>query len=425
MAVNTDNKLSFPSYTEIIYIDELMRAALGQDNTEEFCGLTESLKTSRTGITSIKIKKRFLTVISLTNSAEKLSAFLEYTKEPYFGPDVYDDSRTDYSRPMIDSLVISIVRNDLETARQLLGDRSNTCMSAVPMYYIMLTKNYSLIPDCLEFINRSLGSPFYDSFHKRPFEDELAYVIASAAVHREEEFLTRLFENGYKPSVLAAAFLTNRPDSFDFLANTYFAYLGKEGKPSEFVRTVFTPEYQLNFVLCTALLSGRDNIKELLSQYSLPEKATAILSSDIRFFENHLYDEIVGIKESVKEILEHELIIVIDDNYSFFALHNKLTEGCDITFDVRCCDDIFGDFLFRFGTDELTELLSHKLIVEQSEECPQFFKQVLKSDDSSITRLLIKKGVINKDNISSTKKYAEDNKLTAVLTELEQYLNEQ
>lgn len=425
MTFNINNKLSFPSYSEIIYLDELIRAALMQDNTEEFCGLTENLKTSKRSILSNKIKKQLLTVISLTDSPEKLSAFFDYTQKTDFSLDACFDSRTDYSRPIIDSLIISIVRNDLETARQLLSDRSNTFMYAVPMYYIMLTKNYSLIPDCLECIKRSLESPFYDAFHKRPFEDELAYVIASAAVHRDSEFLTRLFENGYEPSVLAAAFLTNRPDSFDFLANTYFAYIGKSEKPSEFVRTIFTPEYQLNFVLCTALLSGRDNIKELLSQYSLPEKATAILSSDIRFLEGQQYYKSGSIKESVKSILDNELTIVIDDNYTYFALYNSITEGHNITLDLRHYNNNFDDVLFRMGT-LLPDLVSHKLIFEQSEECPRFIREVLKYDSSgSYTRLFIENGVINNDNISAVKKYAEENDLTAPSAALKEYLNEQ
>lgn len=421
MAVNTDNKLSFPSYTEIIYIDELMRAALEQDNTEEFRELTESLKRSERGIASNSMIKRFLTVMSLTNSAEKLSAFIDYINTP-FSSAYGETERNDYARPINDAMMISIVREDHETARQLLNDPGNSFVSAVPMYYIMLTKRYSLIPDCLEFIKRNLESPFYDSFHRRPFEDELAYVIASAAVHRDSEFLTRLFENGYKPSVLAIAFLTNRPDSFEFLADTYFAYLGKAGEPSEFVRTIFTPEYQLNFVICTALLNGRDNIKELLSQYSLPEKATAILSSDIRFLETQLYDESGSLKESVKALLNHELTIVIDDNYTYFALNNGITKGHDITFDMRHYNNNFDDVLFRMG-DLLPDLLSHKLIFEPSKECPRFIQAVLKFDSNgSDTRLMIENGVINKDNISSAKKFAEDNDLTAVLPTLEQYL---
>lgn len=424
MTFTTDNKLRFPSYSEIIYLDELMRAALEQDNTEEFRELTESLKRSERGIASNSMIKRFLTVMSLTNSAEKLSAFIDYINTPFssaFG----ETERNDYARPINDAMMISIVREDHETARHLLNDPGNSFVSAVPMYYIMLTKRYSLIPDCLEFIKRNLESPFYDSFHRRPFEDELAYVIASAAVHRDSEFLTRLFENGYKPSVLAIAFLTNRPDSFEFLANTYFAYLGKAGEPSEFVRTIFTPEYQLNFVICTALLNGRDNIKELLSQYSLPEKATAILSSDIRFLEAQLYDESGSLKESVKALLNHELTIVIDDNYTYFALNNGITKGHDVTFDMRHYNNNFDDVLFRMG-DLLPDLLSHKLIFEPSKECPRFIQAVLKFDSNgSDTRLMIENGVINKDNISSAKKFAEDNDLTAVLPTLEQYLNEQ
>ncbi|MBQ5333322.1 MAG: hypothetical protein J6K92_08705, partial [Oscillospiraceae bacterium] len=155
MELTTDNKLSFPNYSEIIYIDELMRAALEQDNTEEFRELTESLKRSERGISSNSMIKRFLTILSLTDSAEKLSAFIDYIHTPFsyaFG----ETNRNDYARPITDAMMISIVREDHETARQLLNDRSNTFVSAVPMYYIMLTKCYSLIPDCLEFMNRDL-----------------------------------------------------------------------------------------------------------------------------------------------------------------------------------------------------------------------------------------------------------------------------
>lgn len=422
MELTTANKLSFPNYSEIIYLDELMRAALEQDNTEEFRELTENLKRTERGISSNSMIKRFLTILSLTDSAEKLSAFIDYIHTP-FSTSFSETERNDYARPITDAMMISIVREDLETARQLLNDRSNTFVSAVPMYYIMLTKRYSLIPDCLEFMNRDLESSFNDILHRRPFEDELAYVIASAAVHRDSEFLTELFGCGYKLSVLAIAFLTNRPDAFDFLANTWFAYSGRSGEPSEFVRTALSPEYQLNFVLCTALLNGKETVPDLLRKYSLPEKMTAILSSDIRFLETQS-DYPSGLKESVKALLDDKLTVVIDDNYTYFALNNSLTEGRDITFDVRHYDDVLGDFLFK--TEKLTDLISHKLIVEQSEECSRFVGQVLHlDDDGSLTRLLIKNGVINKDNISSVRKFSEDNMLTSVSSYLEEYINEQ
>ena len=422
MELTTANKLSFPNYSEIIYLDELMRAALEQDNTEEFRELTENLKRTERGISSNSMIKRFLTILSLTDSAEKLSAFIDYIHTP-FSTSFSETERNDYARPITDAMMISIVREDLETARQLLNDRSNTFVSAVPMYYIMLTKRYSLIPDCLEFMNRDLESSFNDILHRRPFEDELAYVIASAAVHRDSEFLTELFGCGYKLSVLAIAFLTNRPDAFDFLANTWFAYSGRSGEPSEFVRTALSPEYQLNFVLCTALLNGRETVPDLLRKYSLPEKMTAILSSDIRFLETQS-DYLGGLKESVKALLDDKLTIVIDDNYTYFALNNSLTEGRDITFDVRHYDDVLGDFLFK--TEKLTDFISHNLIVEQSGECSRFVGQVLHlDDDGSLTRLLIKNGVINKDNISNVRKFSEDNMLTSVSSYLEEYINEQ
>ena len=418
MDITSDNIISFPSYSEIVYIDVLMRAALEQNNTQDFRELIENLKRTERGIASNSMIKQFLTVLSMTNSTEKLSVFLDYIHTP-FRSSFSKEERNDYARPITDAMVISIISNDLKTARQLLNDRNNTFLSATPMYFVMLTKNYSLIPDCLEFINRNMQSHFFDSMSRLTFFDELSYVVASAAVHRDSEFLTELFGCGYKPSALAIAFLTNRPESFDFLLSTYLAFTGKQGSPSDFIRTALSPEDQLNFVLCEHLLHSNETLPELMQKYGLPKKFTAILSSDIQFLESRSAC-CEAFKKSIKAHLSHKLTVVIDDNYVYFALHSFLPKSCDITLDVRKYDS------YLFDTYDLDSILSHKLIVEPTQECCPFVKHVLTIDtDGSMTRLLTKNGGIHEHNISNAIKIVKELGNSAALAVLEEYKNEQ
>lgn len=412
----------YPAYPKIMYLDELMRAALEQDNTEDFIEMLENLKRSERGISSAAITNRFLIVLSLTDSDEKLAAFLEYKERPYFTNYQIPENNNAYARPIIEAMIIAIVRNDLETAKQLLHDPGNTFISAIPLYYVMLTKQYSLIPDCIEFLKRNGEWLFSKTFSSSQQTDELAYIIASAATHRDSEFLTRLFENGCTVSAFAMALTANYPDAFSFLADTFYAYTGITGTTKEFVRTALTPEYQLNFLIFLALINGKDTLDGLAQQYYLTEKINSVLSSSLQLVENIRTAFFGDFKASVNAILDRKLTVVIDDNSILFALNSSLVEEREITYDVQNYDNAFDDLISDHNS--LTRLISHKLIFEPSEECPKFLQEILALDnDGSIVHQLIKSGTINKDNILIIKDYADKKNFTSTSKTLGEYIN--
>lgn len=420
MTFSTYGNFPYPDFSKIMHLDELMRAALEQNNTEAFIKMLENLKRDRIGTLSSTITRRILILLTLTDSDEKLTAFLEYKGRPFFNSYNMTDGN-DYARPIIEAMIIAIVGNDPDTFRQLLNDRRNTFITAIPLYYVMLTKQYSLIPDCLEYLKRSQESLFYKAFSSKQEAEELDYIIASAAIHRDRAFLTRLFENGCTLSAFSMALTAKYPDAFSFLADTYYACTGITGTEKEFVRTALTPEYQLHFLVCLAFLSDKDTLTELSQQYSIPKKISSVLSSTLQLVENTRTDSFYYLTAAVNEILDHELTVVIDDNY-YYAIYSSLIKEREITCDVQHYENAFDDFFSNHIP--LTDFISHKLIFETSGECPKFLQEILILDnDGSLVRQMLDSGTINKDNILTIKEYADKKRFTSVSAVLNEYIN--
>lgn len=403
------------NFSEYICQDRAIRAAIGDCSAEEFRkALTDVYKKNEepsednTGFEFPKNNSRCDTLIGLILSSlrlhDKLRVYYEVRREAEF--------HANHIEPAEYALLVSCLNNDDISAEYIIrneldfSELGNGVYLFEPMYFLMITGKYNLIPAVVERYNETCF-PF-GNYSLSNMSGRFAYEAASAAFFRDRELLAVLFDLGFCLNDALIIQLFPYPDAMGYIINNFYDKLGSD-KPVdifELIKRKFHTEGILDLALQIRLSYGTDAFKRFTAGLE-PMKKTAVLhSSTIR-----RYSPSFGFPEMTEEVIflkgsaEKELTVVMDacDDSVIFYDVEKILDGHSVIYDLTDCDG--KDIFWMLSNSELKDLLTKKNMIFSRSEISDAVLAILGRNSRQLTELLIRKGIINKDNYEKALDY--------------------
>ena len=410
-------------FEEYIHQDRAIRAAIGDCSADEFREiLTDTYEKEKElaqdWLIDVSCCDMMISLIlSVLCRRDKLKAFYEVRRNV--------ENRIKPAQSAKYALLVSCLNNDDESAEFIIrneldnADFNPDAYFAGPLYFLMLTGKYHLVSAALERY-RDIWSAFYDSDETGGLNSgcrEFALPAASAAFFGDRDFLTAMFDCGYFPDDHLVVQLYSKPEAMEFIIGNFYDKIGLD-KPVgiyEFIKEKFGTEKILEMALQIRSLYG-DEAFASFTEGLRPMKKTDRLSSSIIM----LYSPPIMLSDSnafIRASAEKELTIVMNDNEEQLPFYDaeRMFPEHSITYDMTQCKD--ENIFWTFSDKELKDILKKNIILDKSNICGMV-RAVLDSNSKQLTRLLINKGMINKDNYEEVLDYVLSNKYLNALAVL-------
>ncbi len=387
-------------FSDYLIHDRAIRAAIGDCSAEEFreiltelynfddhfnANLTDSYCYSNTIIRLILSSRGLL---------EKLKVFYEV---------INDRIHLSIDKPIEYALLIGCLNNDDETAEYIIREQLHyldfyrDIYFIEPFYFLMITGKYELIPAALERLRSCLNARGSSDINLGKFIN----TAASAAYFGDKEFLKAWFEGGYQIDKELILRLYPYPEAIEFIVREFYDKLGFD-KPVgiyEFIKECFNADEILDLAYDINSCYG----EEIFEQFAAglrPIKKTHILHSDTlwRYTMSAPQANMTSVELFLMEFLDEKLTVVMQDNsaYPFFLEAKRLLKGHSIIYDMTNCTDAY--FFWNISISELIDLLKTSDFIFPESAYVDMMFPILKKNSKTITKMLIKKGIINKDN---------------------------
>lgn len=419
-------------FSEYIWQDKAIRAAIGGCSAEEFRKVLTEMYEKETEMSqcwSINVgccEMMVSLILSVLRRQDKLKAFYEVKRNA-----VNSVGHAEYAKY---SLLISCLNNDDKAAEYIIENA--LCFSDIdrliyfthPLYILMLTGKYYLIPAVLKKVNELCFREFLWDVEESEKEDNgfrffgasSVYSIASAAYFGDREFLKAVFDNGYSIDGEMVQNLYFEPKALEFIISNFYDKMGLD-KPLgiyEAIKEKFGTEEILGMAIKIRSMYGNEEFDNF-SEGIRPMKKTNELSSSIIFLYSPplLWPETGMEAYFMRDSAEKELTVSLSrgENRVPFYDAERIFPDHSITYDMTNIND--ERFLVMLSNKDLKDTLVRRVIFNKSfAEC--VVREILNRNSRQLTRLLIEKEMINKDNYEEILDYAVSQKLLDVLAVL-------
>lgn len=419
-------------FSEYIWQDKVIRAAVGDCSADEFRkAMTEMYEkeTEMAQLWSINVgccELMVSLILSVLSRKDKLKAFYEVKRNA-----TNSVGNAEYAKY---SLLISCLNNDDEAAEYIIenalcySDIDSSLYFTHPLYILMLTGKYSLIPAVLKKSNELCFSEFLydvdeskrDDMTFRFFGTAPVYSIASAAYFGDREFLKAMFDNGYSIDGDIVENLYFEPAAMEFIIRNFYDKMGLD-KPMgicDFVKEKFGAEDILKMAIKISSMYGDEAFADFREELR-PMKKTNVISSDIisLYCPPYLWQDSDRETDLMRESAEKELTVSLSrgENRVPFYDAERIFSDNSITYDMT---NITDERFFRLlSNKDLKATLMRNVIFDKS-SVDSVVKEILNRNNKQLTRLLLGKEMINKDNYEEILDYAASQKLLNVLAVL-------
>lgn len=392
--------------------DKAMRAAFSGD-TEKFIEAAKKLTEDRLNRETFAYHREgdimqviFFQIFAVRSDIEGMKAFAEVYQRFSDGGNPQSSSTTCL---IADMIAACICGNDsiIEQAARDCGEH----LTDVVIYFLMLSKKYDLMRKLIPEFNknnpcRRISSDF-SIFDSQRYID----IVISAAIHRDKEALTAFFDAGCRPNANYYCMLCPYLDAMDFLADTYYEYLGYD-RPS--FKELFggDDDSDIMFMMYGILnCNGVDVFDRYAKEISLIKRI-----SDDRLF--LLKSGIKGENGAAfRRIISDELTIVFkswgmtDDIFAFAE-----TFDGNVKLDISQAGEI--DSFHTVTIAELIKLLNMSIKPNKTDKLSDFVLFLLKQNSRPLTLKMISKGLICAENFNAAVWFASENKLFNALNTL-------
>ena len=340
-----------------------------------------------------------------------------------------------------EALVISMILGKTAACGQLLseylndgfpiapvhmgGDRCS--LEFRPLYYTMLTKQYDLVDVYMDLLRKKLSNCWCEEAAEEDMHADVDLTFISALLYDEREFVKVMLDGGYRPGSYVFAELAAYPEAFDGYRKKYFSYYFPERKrppkQQEFLSRLLTGNERYRFAYLVYDKFGTENADRFFESIDFP-KITAVSSSML------LINRMRGFNLSGEQPLDEKCLMKLMDDrlYIIGDMTNVVEmteenacvfEGKEIIYDIRGHEDQLGlGFPSNITNKMLKQFLKQKLLFDTDDKCSSFLQSVLERNDSTLTVLAVKQGLITRENFSDVIEFLSENRLLIALNEI-------
>lgn len=354
-------------------------------------------------------------ILSVLRRQDKLTAFYEAQKELKIGTDTIPSANYSFFVSLLendDEFAEYIIRNELESS-----DFREMWYFVNPLYLLMLTGKYHLLKialdRCIEVCNKERCTAETD----KPFYGEsMSFVVASAAYFGDREFLTLLFDSGYRMDEDIVVQLYSEPDAMEFLIENYRHRTGAD-KPLSvcgFVRENYTTQQKLEMGLQILTCYGQEKFERFLEELSPMEKVHILDNNAVMPYITVEWSSADKGKLFLNSLAEKELTVIMHE-YDIMDIYDieKVFSDHSLTYELEYDDDFF-EFL---SNRELKNILTRNFIFKPSLN-GGIVQTILSRNNRQLTKVLIKNGMINRDNYEEILDYVISNRYLNALAVL-------
>lgn len=346
-------------------------------------------------------------IFAVRSDTEGMKAFAEVYKtfDDFCKPEQL--SRTCLITDMIAACICgndSIIEQAAKDCGQYLID--------VAIYFLMLGKKYDLMRRLIPELDKNNPcrrvSPDFSVFDSQRYME----IVISAALYRDKEALRAFFDAGCRPNVHYFCMLCPYLDTMDFLADTYYEYLGYDSAPS--FKELFGGDddgdmltMMYGILNCNSIDVFDRYAKEISLIERIPDERLFLLKSGIRGENGAAF----------RRIISDELTIVfkswgmLDDIFEFAE-----TFDGNVKIDLSRAVEI--DAYNTVTVAELIKLLNMSIKPDESDSLSSFVLFLLRQNSRPLTLKMISKGLICAANFDAAVLAASENKWLNVLNAL-------
>lgn len=394
------------NFNEYVWQDKAIRAAAGDCTADEFRNILEQMYENEPEMIDTLQKDvsccEFMVelILSVQRKTDKLKVFYEVKRSAWLDM-VYNESG-------IFSLLISCLKNDDEAAEYIIknamcrSDLEHEYYFVHPLYFLMITEKYHLVPAVLKKSVQLYSQKFelYEDKIEKDIDMKFfgcngEFIAVSAAYFEDKQFLTALFDSGLSINDYMAIQLILEPCAFEFIANNFFDKLGLDKPVSiyEFIKERFSTEKILSLAMRLP-----DDAFDSFTEELIPLKKTDKLCDFIvaQYYRVSLDSKTNNELDFIRGSVDKKLTIVVrGEGQVIYTWAESIFADSSITYDLTSLNrDVY---FSQFSNRELNDILKRNVIFA-SAYVIFFVKLCLGRNQKKLTRLLIKKGLINKDN---------------------------
>lgn len=278
-------------------------------------------------------------------------------------------------------------------------------MADIVIYFLMLGKKYDLMRRLIPELDKNNScrkySPNFSIFESQRYIE----IIISAALYRDKEALKAFFDAGCRPNVSYYCMLCPYLDSMDFLADTYYEYLGYEKTPS--FREIFGGDDDgdmLSIMYGILNCHGLDVFNSYAGEISLieriPDDRLLLLKSGI----NGEYSD------AFRSIISDELTIIFTSWASLCSIF-ELAKDFDGKVRVDLSRAAGNDPFFNVTISDMMKLLNLSIKPDKTDKLSDFVRFLLSQNSRPLTVKMLSKGLICAENIDEAVRFASENQL--------------
>ena len=406
-------------FGDYIHQDRVIRAAVNDCSADEFKRLMAEMYEKEREFTQdwqmdIGVSDMLISLIlSVLCRQEKLKAFYEVRKE--------FESRIRFAEHAKYALLVSCLLNDDESAEYIIrNELDNSYFSpetyfAGPLYFLLITGKSNLVPAALERYRETCASFCRNKETSEPClrGDEFAYPAASAAYFGDDDFLNAMFDSGYQIDDNLVIRLYDMPEVMEHLIRIYYEKTGRD-KPvsiTEFIKENFSTEKILQMGFQIKTIFGDEAFIRFTENMRPMKKTDRFSNSIIRlYYMPTAFNDTNGAYSSfLHDCAEKEITIVNDNNDDDPFLYAELLfPDHIITYDMTEC---FDDELFQILSNKDLKRVLQKNVIYNQQSIYTIVWAVLDRNNKQLTRLLLKKKMINKDNYEEILEYVVSERL--------------
>lgn len=349
----------------------------------------------------------FFQIFAVRSDIEGMKAFAEVYKKFSDGSKPESRSRTCLIADMIAACISgndSIIEQTARDCGENLAD--------IVIYFLMLSKKYDIMCRLIPEIDKNNPcrkiSPDFSVFDSQRYID----IIISAALHRDKEALKAFFDAGCRPNVNYYCMLCPYLDTMDYLADTYYEYLGYDRTPP--FKELFGGDDDGDMLMMMYGILNCNDIdvfdryaKEISPIEKIPDERLFLLKSGIKGENGAAF----------RRIISDELTILfrswgtLDDIFAFAE-----TFDGNVKTDLSRAVEI--DAYHTVTVAELIKLLNMSIKPERTDKLSDFVLFLLRQNSRPLTLKMISKGLICAENFDASVLFASENKLLNALNAL-------
>lgn len=397
-------------FGDFIRQDKVIRAAISGCSAYEFRNaLTDMYNEEEKdhgyylGVNTVCCNWLVSLILSVLRRQDKSTAFYEAQKKLKLGTDTIPSANYSFFVSCLendDEFAEYIIRNELDSS-----DFRTMWYFVNPLYFLMLTGKYRLLKIALDRCREVCSKESITDETDEPndctdsifYGEGMSFVVASAAYFRDMEFLTLLFDSGYRMDKDIIVQLYSEPAAMEFIIENFCDRLGLD-KPAavcEYVGEKFSTHQKLEMGLQILHCYGQEALERFLEELSPMEKVSILDDNIIISYIAVEWSSADKGKLFLNSLAENELTVILYeyDITDLYDVEQIFTEQ-SLTFELTYDDD---DFLETLSDNQLRDILKRNFIFKQSGD-GSILQTVISRNSRQLTKLLIKKGMINKDN---------------------------